>query len=432
MFDFRWVRGAVIMGLVANIVATIGRAADEKAPDLPLKKVVMFSSGVGYFERRGEVDGNAKVELKFNVRDVNDLLKSMVLQDLGGGQVSTVTYGSKDPITRTLKSFAIDLTANPTLAQLLDQVRGERIEIEAPDAITGIILGVERRKQPVDKDKIVEVEYLNLLTDKGLRSVPLASVGRIKLTNEKLDAELRQALAVLATGHDKDKKSVTLEFLGKGKRGVRVGYIHESPIWKTSYRLVLREEEGPLLQGWAIVENTTDADWDKVDLTLVSGRPISFVMDLYDPLYMPPPAGRAGVVRVAAAADLRPGLGDARRGIPRRAEVAAQTRRGGAPAETAAAPAPAARARAGAGRRRGSCAKSSPSRPTLPSTPPAACRSAAQASRARRTVSIRDRQPGHARPAALGDAADRERGGEGRKSVDLQRRRSTPSIRWPG
>ena len=290
MFCSRYVQSFLVLGLLLEGMMAKGtRAADEKGPQLPLKKVVMFSSGVGYFERRGDVEGNAKVELKFNVRDINDLLKSLVLQDLGGGQISTVTYASKDPITRTLQSFAIDLTSNPTLSQLLDQVRGERIEVEAPDAITGVILGVERRKQQVDKDKIVEVEYLNLLTDKGLRSVALASVGRIKLTNERLDAELRQALAVLATGHDKDKKSVTLEFLGKAKRGVRVGYIHESPIWKTSYRLVLREKEGPLLQGWAIVENTTDADWDNVDLTLVSGRPISFVMDLYDPLYMPRP-----------------------------------------------------------------------------------------------------------------------------------------------
>ncbi|MEX2187828.1 MAG: hypothetical protein WD875_13570 [Pirellulales bacterium] len=277
-------------------------AADDKPPQLPLKKVVMFSSGVGYFERRGDVSDDAKVELQFNVRDVNDLLKSMVLQDLGGGQISTVTYGSKDPITKTLKSFAIDLTTNPTLAELLVQVRGEVIEIDAPDAITGTIVGVEKRQVPGGKDnQTIEVEFLNLLTDKGLRSVSLANVGRIKLVNAELDAEFRQALAVLATGHSTDKKSVTLEFLGKGQRAVRVGYIHESPIWKTSYRLVLDDKKPPMLQGWAIVENTTDSDWENVDLTLISGRPISFVMDLYQPLYLPRP-----VVEPELFASLRP------------------------------------------------------------------------------------------------------------------------------
>ncbi len=100
-----------------------------------------------------------------------------------------------------------------------------------------------------------------MLTDTGLRSVPLAASARIKLSNEKLDAELRQALAVLAMGHDTDKKSVTLDFPGQGKRPVRVGYIQQSPIWKTSYRLVLSDKAKPYLQGWAIVENTTEHDW---------------------------------------------------------------------------------------------------------------------------------------------------------------------------
>ena len=91
----------------------------------------MFSSGVGFFDRRGEVEGDASVALKFNAGDINDLLKSLVLEDRGGGQISAVTYGSKDPITMTLKKFAVDLTSNPTLAQILNQIRGERIEFAA-------------------------------------------------------------------------------------------------------------------------------------------------------------------------------------------------------------------------------------------------------------------------------------------------------------
>jgi hypothetical protein len=104
----------------------------KPAADVPLERVVLFNSGVGFFDRQGEITGDAAVELKFNVDDINDLLKSMVLQDLGGGHISTVTYGSKDPITKTLKKFAIDLTANPTLGQILNQVRGERVEVSAP------------------------------------------------------------------------------------------------------------------------------------------------------------------------------------------------------------------------------------------------------------------------------------------------------------
>lgn len=283
----------VVLGLAVPLAAAETAAAQEGANGdaaLPLNKVIMFNSGVGYFEHRGEVDGDAKVDLQFNIDDINDLLKSMILEDRGGGTISTVTYGSKDPITKTLQTFPIDLTENPTLGQILDQVRGERVSVAAPNAIEGVLLGVEKRRKEVGKDdEVIEEEFLNLLTDQGLRSVPMQSISQIKLTNEKLDGELRQALAVLASGHNTDKKTVSLNLLGNGKRPVRVGYIQETPIWKTSYRLVLDDKEPPFLQGWAIVENTTEGDWNNVALTLVSGRPISYRMDLYEPLYVERP-----------------------------------------------------------------------------------------------------------------------------------------------
>lgn len=260
--------------------------AEEPTGSLPIKRVVMFNSGVSFFEHNGTVKDDAKIDLKFNVDDINDLLKSMVLQDLGDGQISTVSYSSKDPISRTLDTFSINLTGEPTLADLLRQVRGEKVELDAPAKIAGVIIGVETRKRRVGDNETIDEEYLNLLTDDGLRSVRLSEVGRIKLADASLDAELRKALAVLASAKSRDKKEVTLNFTGKGERPVRVGYIQESPVWKTSYRLVLDNEGKPLLQGWAIVENTTEADWNDVNLALVSGRPISFMMDLYEPLYV--------------------------------------------------------------------------------------------------------------------------------------------------
>jgi len=294
---------SLCLAVVAVLMAVGVVCAEENAADpLPLKKVVLYNAGVGFYERRAEIDGNVKVDLKFNVGDINDLLKSMVLQDLGGGKISTVNYASLDPITKTLKTFAIDLTNNPTMADLLGQVRGEAVEIEAPNRITGTIVGVETRQQQVgEKDRVIETEYLNLLTDGGLRSFPLATISRIKLANPKLDGELRQALGVLALGHATDKKTVSLHFDGQGKRPVRVGYIQQSPIWRTTYRLVLSDKDAPFLQGWALVENPTEEDWKDVGLTLVSGRPISFVMNLYQPLYVPRP-----LVETELFASLRP------------------------------------------------------------------------------------------------------------------------------
>ena len=299
-----------VAALLLALVVTASQPAQAQetaqpqadAGQLPLEKLVLFSSGVGFFEHRGNVQGDAAVNLRFNVRDINDLLKSMVLQDLGGGRISTVTYGSKDPITKTLQTFAVDLTSNPSLGDILNQLRGERVELDAQNPVTGVILGVETREKPAGKEGAkIEVEFLNVLADEGMRSIALENIGRIKLLNEKLDAELRQALKVLATGHATDKKTVSLSFAGEGKRPVRVGYIQETPIWKTSYRLVLSEKEQPFLQGWAIVENTTEHDWKDVSLTLISGRPISYVMNLYDPLYVKRP-----VVEPELFASLRP------------------------------------------------------------------------------------------------------------------------------
>ena len=258
--------------------------------ELPLQEVVLFNSGVGFFQHRGTVHGDAEVEMQFRVDDINDLLKSMVVRDLGGGTVSTVAYGSKDPIAKTLKSFAIDLTEDPTLADLLQEIRGQRVELKAPREIVGTIIGVETRNVAAGEDdqKVVEQQLLTLLTDDGLRRIALETVASIKLLDEKLDGELRKALALLARSHAKDKKAVRLRCRGQGEREIRMGYIQETPVWKTSYRLVL-DDDSPLLQGWAIVENTTEQDWSGVQLTLVSGRPISFVMDLYQPLYVPRP-----------------------------------------------------------------------------------------------------------------------------------------------
>jgi hypothetical protein len=136
---------------------------------------------------------------------------------------------------------------------------------------------------------MTDVDILNLVCAEGLRSVKLNDVLRVRLLNPALDSELHRALEIIAGGRDHQKKSVSLAFKGDGKRAVKVGYVVESPMWKTTYRLVLGQDAKATLQGWALVENTTDDDWNNVKMALVSGRPISFQMDLYQPLYVPRP-----------------------------------------------------------------------------------------------------------------------------------------------
>jgi hypothetical protein len=271
-------------------------AAAKTDPALPLSHVVLFSSGVGYFQREGEVTGSARVDLAFPVGDVNDLVKSLVLQDTGGGRVTTVNYDGPDPIERTLRTFALDLTANPSLGQVINQARGEKVEVTlqqsanaAGGTLIGMVLGMESKLQSHGKDQMVDEDYLNLVCAEGLRSVKLTDVLRLRFLNPALDAELHRALDLIAGGRDHQKKTVSLAFKGDGKRLVKVGYVVESPVWKTTYRLALGPDSKAALQGWALVENTTDDDWNGVKMALVSGRPISFQMDLYQPLYVPRP-----------------------------------------------------------------------------------------------------------------------------------------------
>jgi len=278
---------AVTMPLLASGAAFSG---DRTMVNLDVSRVTLFSSGVGYFECEAEVTGNAAAELQFRTEQINDILKSMVVEDFGGGRIGVIGYASRDPIEKTLRSFGVDLTRKPTLGQLLDQLRGERVEVSGPVACAGTIVGVEKARILDPNEKTLqEVERLTLLTDSGLQQLELTRIQGIRLVNPKVNDELRQALSVLATAHDADKKSVTLNFEGQAQRKVRVAYLLETPVWKTSYRLVLAEEKAPFLQGWAIVENATERDWRNIRLTLVSGRPISFRMDLYTPLYVSRP-----------------------------------------------------------------------------------------------------------------------------------------------
>ena len=294
-----------IMVPVCGIPATTAPTARRVSPvDIPVQKVVLFSSGVGYFEHGGLIAGNSSTELRFKTNQINDILKSLVLQDLDGGKVGTVVYPSHDPLAKTLRSFQVDLSNNPSLAELLTQIRGSQVKVTIQaEHLQGTVLGLEKKQKLLRDKEIVEVWVLNLIAGGTVRSVPLDEVQRVELEDSQLQEELHKALLALAQARDQAKKSVVITFEGVGERRVRVGYIVETPIWKTSYRLLLptKPEEPAKIQGWAIVENQTDNDWNDAQLSLVSGRPLSFVQELYAPLYLSRP-----VVKPELYAGLRP------------------------------------------------------------------------------------------------------------------------------
>jgi hypothetical protein len=288
--------GSPVFGQVAAPPAS-RPAADS---DVPVKEVVLFSSGVGYFEHAGAVKGNGSTILRFKTDQINDILKSLLLEDLDGGKVGTVTYPSQAPLAKTLKSFEVDITSNPPLPELLNQLRGAKLDVITDKGpIDGTILGVEKKQKVINEKQSVDVYVLNLRSGRMIRPIILDDVQSLEMDDAKLNAELDAALSALSQARDLEKKPVEIHFNGQGERRVRIGYLVETPVWKTSYRLVLDKKKpaakgepasgGGKLQGWAIVENQTDNDWNDVQLSLVSGRPISFIEDLYHSLYIPRP-----------------------------------------------------------------------------------------------------------------------------------------------
>lgn len=318
--------------------------------DLPVASVTLFSSGVGWFEHTGKVDGNATTELRFRTGQINDVLKSLVLQDLDGGKVGAVGYPSQDPLDKTLKSFQVDVSGNPPLAGLLNQLRGAQVQVQVLDStVEGTVLGCEQRTRALPNNGGQEVVWtLNVVSDGAIRPLALADVRAVKPLDAQLRSELGKALAALAAARDQDKKPVSLQFTGQGQRRVRLGYVSEAPVWKASYRLLLGKDKAHA-QAWAIVENPTESDWTDVKLTLVSGRPISFIQDLYRPLYAQRPE-----VATELQAGLKPvayggGMSDKKADLEGKVTAQAERRMRAAKAIAPADPAPAMTMSAAAG-----------------------------------------------------------------------------------
>lgn len=254
--------------------------------NLPITKVVLYKHGVGYFERVGEVEGDASVDLQFKAAEMNDVLKSLTTLDLDSGRVVSMSYESTLPLEKQLENLSINLEGDGSLTSLLGQVKGARVKVEeGTRTVEGSVAGVQtiaRRHDGVT----TKTPYLVLLLEGGaLQTFDLTEAKQVTFLDPTLRKDLQHLLDVLIGSKKKDLKKLTIFARGEGKRKILAGYIVETPVWKTSYRVLLDEGEPALLQGWALVDNTQDDDWEDVTMSLVAGLPISFVHDLYSPRY---------------------------------------------------------------------------------------------------------------------------------------------------
>jgi hypothetical protein len=258
---------------------------------LPIKRVILYKHGVGYFEREGQVKGDAALDLTFKANEMNDVLKSLTLFDLNGGVVSSISYESTKPIERQLEDIAIHLPDHQALTGLLDQIKGARVSVEAGSSkIEGAVSGTETVVQKSGEDTVTKNFLILLVGGQSLETFDLFELKSIVLLDDNLKKDLQYLLDTLISGKRKDAKKLTIFAKGKGERKIVASYVVETPVWKTSYRLVLpssqeKDKKGVLVQGWALVDNTQDEDWDDVSLSLVCGLPVSFIHDLYSPRY---------------------------------------------------------------------------------------------------------------------------------------------------
>jgi len=267
--------------------------------ELPVREVVLYKHGVGFFERAGRLAAGESARLDFDAAEMNDVLKSLTVEERGGGRVSGLRYDSMDPLGHKLAGFPFKIGDAQALASMLDQLKGARIELTFGNAtIAGVILNGRviggGEKQP-------EREQLTLLLDSGeFRNVDLSAASGIRFTDVHLQEQFKDYLAALAAARSKDRRSVYIDSTDAKERDVTASYMVPAPVWKSSYRLIFGATGQPVLEGWAIVDNTTSEDWDKVRLSLVSGRPISFVSQLYAPRYVDRPEAELPDDRAAA------------------------------------------------------------------------------------------------------------------------------------
>ncbi|MGB9408585.1 MAG: DUF4139 domain-containing protein, partial [Terracidiphilus sp.] len=269
------------------------QAAPQVVKDLPVRKVVLYKNGVGYFEHAGSVTGNQRVAIDFTSPQLNDVLQSLTVLDEGGGRIAGVNYNSTTPLAEQLKSLSLGMTDDPTSTELFQALRGQRVEVTGGPGgtITGRLMSIESRTEAVpgsDTDKTIDKFYLTLVATSGaVRVIELTPALSVRPLDANLQGQLDRYLELLSTTHSTGLRHLTLDALGQGQRELRVSYISEVPVWKSTYRIVFpRTPNGSAtMQGWAVVDNTVGADWDNVQLSLVAGAPQSFIQPLSQPIY---------------------------------------------------------------------------------------------------------------------------------------------------
>jgi flagellar biosynthesis chaperone FliJ len=264
------------------MMAALFAAGLLQAAPLPVKRVVVYKNGVAFYERSGTVKAGEAATLDFRAAELDDVLKSLVLDAPGG--VQRVRYEFTDPARAGDPPRMIQVNPQQPLVHLLDQWRGARLEMKfRANPVSGIIVSGRLAPLPNQGEK----QELTLLLDSGsLASFDLDAASDIRLADPRLQQQFSDALARMARDLTPDRRTVHVDLAGSGERRLTARYLAPAPVWKSTYRLLLPDAGEATLEGWAIVENTTGEDWNQVALSVVSGKPVSFLTRLLEARYV--------------------------------------------------------------------------------------------------------------------------------------------------
>jgi hypothetical protein len=289
----------------SSLKALPGDAASDSSSRLPVKRVVLYKNGVGYFEHSAKVRGNQDLGIDFTTAQLNDVLKSLTVVDLGDGRISGVRYNSTAPLDERLKALRLPFGEQLGRTDFLSALRGARVEVRGKgESATGRLLSVEQEQKTTDSGTTYEATVFSVMTDSGeMKNFELSPAVSVRLAERDLNDEVGRYLNLVGSSRARDLRRMTISASGSGERDVFVSYISEVPVWKSTYRIIMPEKPGdkPLLQGWAIVDNTIGEDWKDVKLSLIAGAPQSFIQDISQPLY-----ARRPVVPLPQSAMLTP------------------------------------------------------------------------------------------------------------------------------
>ena len=279
---------------VLLLCAITAHAQTHDSSRLPVKRVVLYKNGVGYFEHSARVQGTQELNIDFTTAQLNDVLKSLTVVDLGEGRISSVRYNSIAPLAERLKGLRLPFGEDVGRDDFLSAMRGARVDVRSGAvSSTGKLLSVEKVKhQNADGKDLFETTEFSIVTDSGeMKSFVLGPLVSVHLADRELTTEVGRYLDLVGSSRARDLRQMTITATGTGERNIFVSYISEVPIWKSTYRIILPDETTskpgtkPLLQGWAIVDNTIGEDWKDVHLSLVAGAPQSFVQNISQPFY---------------------------------------------------------------------------------------------------------------------------------------------------